>query len=85
MCLTKDKQLVVHHDANVFRTTGKSIDISECNYEDLPRFQKEFQSFAGPKLISEENKIPLLDDVFKTFPRKPMNIELKTPSEEAIQ
>ena len=40
VCLTKDKQLVVHHDANVSRTTGKSIFISECNYEDLPRFQK---------------------------------------------
>ena len=36
-------------------------------------------------LLSEENKIPLLDDVFCRFPSKPMNIELKTPSEEAIQ
>jgi glycerophosphoryl diester phosphodiesterase len=32
-----------------------------------------------------ENKIPLLDDVFKAFPNTPMNIELKTFSEEAAQ
>ena len=40
VCLTKDKQLVVHHDANVLRTCGKPIAISDCNYEDLPHFQK---------------------------------------------
>ena len=53
VCLTKDKKIVVHHDANVNRTCGKNILIADCNYEDLPRFQKEFQSFAGPMLISE--------------------------------
>jgi hypothetical protein len=35
-------------------------------------------------LVSEENKIPLLEEVFRKFPEKPMNIELKTPSSEAI-
>ena len=68
MCLTKDKKLVVHHDATVSRTCGKNISIAECNYEDLPRFKKEFQSFAGPMLISEENKIPLLEEMFQNFP-----------------
>lgn len=68
VCLTKDNQLVVHHDANLIRTCGRDILISECNYCDLPHFQKEFQSFSGPMLISSQNKIPLLDDVFKKFP-----------------
>ena len=53
VCLTKDKQLVVHHDANVLRTCGEPIKISDCNYEDLPRFKKEIQSFAGPMLTSQ--------------------------------
>jgi len=39
VCLTKDKKLVVHHDSNTSRTCGVNIDISECNYEDLPKFK----------------------------------------------
>lgn len=34
---------------------------------------------------TNKNKIPLLEEVFEKFPEKPMNIELKTPSTEAIE
>jgi glycerophosphoryl diester phosphodiesterase len=32
VCFTKDKQLVVNHDSNLLRTTGKNVDISELNF-----------------------------------------------------
>ena len=60
VCLTRDKKLVVHHDAFLNRTCGKDIEISECDYKDLPRFMPEFQSFGGPIMKSSQNKIPLL-------------------------
>jgi glycerophosphoryl diester phosphodiesterase len=30
-------------------------------------------------------RIPLLEEIFKQFPTMPMNIEIKTPSHEAIE
>lgn len=35
-------------------------------------------------IITEENKIPTLDELFKEFPDKLMNIDLKTPTDTAI-
>jgi hypothetical protein len=36
-------------------------------------------------LKTSKNKIPLLEDIFKSFPSMPMNIDLKTPTESAIK
>ena len=80
VCLTKDKKLVVHHDALLRRTCGQEKEIAECNYADLPCFMAEFQSFGGPIMKTSQNRIPLLEQMFEKFPDKPMNIELKTPS-----
>lgn len=34
---------------------------------------------------SEKNAIPLLETLFKEFPEMPMNIDLKTPTDEAMK
>ena len=34
---------------------------------------------------TEENKIILLEDLFREFPDQPMNIELKTPTDDSIK
>ena len=46
---------------------------------------EEFETFGGGGVLKTvKNKIPLLDDLFREFPDMPMNIDLKTPSDEAI-
>lgn len=86
ICVTKDNQLVVHHDANLRRTCGVNKDIGELNYEELPRFKEEFEPFGRDELMkSDKNAIPLLETLFKEFPEMPMNIDLKTPTAEAIK
>lgn len=40
--MTKDKQIVILHDLNLQRLTGKNLEISETNYEDLPQLQDEY-------------------------------------------
>lgn len=34
--LTKDGEVIVSHDHNLFRSTGTNKSISEMNYKDLP-------------------------------------------------
>lgn len=47
VCLTKDKKLVVHHDATLIRLCGKSHSIHEINYEDLPPYLNVIEAFGG--------------------------------------
>jgi hypothetical protein len=51
----------------------------------LPPYLSVIEAFGGVKVQTTSNKIPLLEDVFTEFPEKPMNIELKTPTDEAIK
>ena len=45
---TKDHRLVVHHDSSLLRTTGMDSKVSEVEYKDLPRFQKEIRAYGMP-------------------------------------
>ncbi len=66
--LLKDGSLAVIHDAQLFRTTGKTGLVEELSADDLKQF----------KLEGTEQTIPLLSDVLKLFDGKvPLVVELK--------
>lgn len=74
MRLTKDGQLVVIHDDTLLRTCGVDLAVETMDYKDLPPFKEEYMSFGNGLMKSEVNRIPRLDDVFREFPDKLMNI-----------
>ena len=49
VCLTKDKKLVVHHDATLIRLCGKALSIEETNFADLPPYLNVIEAFGGGK------------------------------------
>ncbi|MBC7426254.1 MAG: hypothetical protein H7321_06925 [Bacteroidia bacterium] len=62
---TKDKQIVVTHDANAIRVTGQDAIISETNYNDLKKlnFGATFQSENN--ISFNELRLPLLSEVLE--------------------
>lgn len=86
--LTKDGQVVVSHDNNLFRSTGTNVNISDLNYEELPLLKSTLPvDFAGGTLCkgNQDRKIPLLKDVFEKFQTVPINIDIKTDNELLIK
>ena len=70
--LTKDHQLAVIHDADLFRMCGRQVDIHELT---LKEAQKEY-------LLGTEYTIPSLEDVLRLVDgRVPLIIEVKSCSE----
>jgi len=66
--LTKDKQVVVHHDQSLKRSCGSDKLVTDLTLEEL----------HGYKLFGTEEKIPLFSEVLKLVDGKtPMIIELK--------
>lgn len=89
--LTADNQVVVSHDQNLMRVCGLDIDISKTPYSQLPLLQNEIsvdfdleRNFVGSGL-SEERRIPLLEEVFKSFPNIPINIDIKRNDDSLIK
>ena len=67
--LTKDGQVVVHHDLTIQRTCGVDRNINEMTYEEL----------SGYRLFGTEERIPLFTEVLKLVNgRTPLIIELKS-------
>ena len=67
--LTKDGQVVVHHDHSIKRTCGVDRNISEMTLEEL----------QGYRLFGTEEKVPLFTDVLRAVEgRTPLIIELKS-------
>ena len=50
VCITKDKQLVVHHDSHLNRLCGVDEEIQNLNANELPRMKKEFHAFGSELL-----------------------------------
>ncbi|XP_061082396.1 lysophospholipase D GDPD3 [Conger conger] len=77
--LTRDGYVVVSHDENLDRQTGHNVTISSLNLEDLPLYKErlEVTFYAGRYSTGEDRKIVLLEDLFKKFPKVPVNIEIK--------
>ena len=87
VCETKDHVLVVHHDQSLKRTCGVDKHVRDYDYKDLPRFKDEITlDFATDmKIQSNNEKMPTLQQIFQIFQGVPLNIELKTPSQTAIE
>ncbi|KAL2078820.1 hypothetical protein ACEWY4_026505 [Coilia grayii] len=79
--LTRDGQVVVSHDENLLRQTGNDVNISSLNYEELPlykeRLEVTFNTGECHFSSGADRKLALLEDVFRKFPKMPVNIELK--------
>ncbi|XP_046389967.1 lysophospholipase D GDPD1-like [Ischnura elegans] len=88
--LTKDGKVVVSHDSNLLRSTGVNVDISELDYAELPLLRTELPLDFDPDNTyqgsgrPEERKISLLEDVFKSFPNVPINIDVKKDDDKLI-
>ncbi|XP_061081307.1 lysophospholipase D GDPD3-like [Conger conger] len=77
--LTQDGHVIVSHDENLLRQTGHDIDISSVKLEKLPLYKErlEVTFYAGHFSTGLDRKFALLEDVFRKFPRVPINIEIK--------
>ncbi|MBV06393.1 MAG: glycerophosphodiester phosphodiesterase [Gammaproteobacteria bacterium] len=76
--LTKDNQIVCHHDKSCLRTSGNSMNIKDSNYEELNKL--DVGSWFGDKW--REESIPLLREVIDLIPNeKEIYIEVKTGTE----
>lgn len=76
--LTKDQQIIVCHDENLKRTTGKNILIKNAEYSEIK--QLDAGSWFSPEFKGE--KIPLLEEVIKLINGNcKLLIEIKKGSE----
>lgn len=67
--LTKDGQVVVHHDLSISRTCGVERNICDMTYEEL----------SGYRLFGTEERVPLFTEVLKLVNgRTPLIIEMKS-------
>ncbi|XP_034943511.1 lysophospholipase D GDPD1-like isoform X2 [Chelonus insularis] len=88
--LTKDGEVVVSHDQNLFRCTGINKNICQLNYNELPLLKTSIPIDFDPDVeyIGSENddrRIPLLKEVFEAFPQVPINIDIKVNNDELIR
>lgn len=77
---TKDGQVVVSHDSNLSRVTGKNINIIDVTYNDIKDL--DMGSFFNKKYKNE--RIPLLSQVLEYAKKNniKLNIELKPTGKE---
>ncbi|KAL6476720.1 hypothetical protein MHYP_G00152190 [Metynnis hypsauchen] len=85
--MTQDGHLIVSHDDNLLRQTGHDVSISSTNFEELPLYKErlEVTFYAGRYSTGSDRKFALLEDVFRTFPKIPVNIEVKEKNRELIE
>lgn len=86
--LTRDGEVVVCHDEDLFRTTGQRVVVSETLYKDLPLLSPHLNLDFNPGHTTfggTDRRIPLLKEVYDQFPDMPVNIDIKVDSEELIQ
>ena len=83
---TADGALVLMHDDTVDRTTDGEGAIRDMSLAELKELNVAYNwSSDGRTFPYRENpqRILTLDEVFESFPKYPMVIELKTPEEDA--
>jgi glycerophosphoryl diester phosphodiesterase len=77
---TKDRQVMLSHDANTGRMTDQKLVISDTNYSDLRKLNLKLS--ATNSTWFEGEKMPLLKDVLTTIPKdKVLVIEIKCSNE----
>ena len=86
--LTKDNHLAVIHDKTVDRTTDGSGPVDSFNLVDLQKLDAGYRWSDDQRnsypLRGKGLKIPSLAEVFQSFPRMRINIEIKNPQNDAI-
>ncbi|VDL89892.1 unnamed protein product [Schistocephalus solidus] len=88
--LTKDDQVVVSHDNDLSRGTGKNVRVSDLDFNDLPEYSASVKVQFG---FGEEyhakpgasRRIPLLRSVFEAFPTVPINIDVKVDNDLLVR
>ncbi|XP_072454882.1 lysophospholipase D GDPD3 [Notamacropus eugenii] len=84
--LSRDGQVIVSHDENLFRQSGLNKNIQDVDYEDLPLYREELEVYFSPGRFARgsDRKMVRLEDVFQRFPQTPMSVEVKGEDEELI-
>lgn len=76
--LTKDKKLIISHDLNAKRITGRDVKLSDITFEEAR--QLDAGKWKGPQFAGE--KIPSLDELLDvTPPGKRIFIEIKAAAD----
>lgn len=90
--LTKDDEVVVAHDSNLERITGRNISVSDCNYGSLPLLKEDItidfcpgSTFSDKGAPEGHRKFAKLDEVLESFPNTQINIDLKSKSRELAE
>ncbi|XP_042361018.1 lysophospholipase D GDPD3a [Plectropomus leopardus] len=85
--LTRDGHVVVSHDENLLRQTGRDVTISSLNLQDLPLYKEKLEVtfYAGRYSSGADRKFALLEDVFRKFPEMPVSIEIKENNKQLIE
>ncbi|XP_074414197.1 lysophospholipase D GDPD3 isoform X1 [Zonotrichia albicollis] len=83
---TRDGVVVVCHDRDLSRQSGRHLDITQIDYKDLPPYRSPLEVTFSPGSFSSgcDRRIPRLVEVFQRFPRQPMSIEVKDDDDDLI-
>ena len=84
--ITKDNVVVVSHDNELYRVTGKHVQVTETNYQDLPPLLSSLDvTFSKGDIISGVDRIiPKLSDLFEAFPTTAISIDIKIDNDILI-
>lgn len=85
--LTQDGYVIVSHDENLQRQTGLDANISDLKLKELPLYKEQLEVtfYTGRYSTGSDRKFVLLEDVFRKFPKMPVNIEVKEFNKELIK
>uniref|UniRef100_A0AAY5EII1 GP-PDE domain-containing protein n=1 Tax=Electrophorus electricus TaxID=8005 RepID=A0AAY5EII1_ELEEL len=85
--MTCDGHVIISHDYNLLRQTGQDVNISDVNLEELPSYKErlEVTFYTGHFSTGLDRRFALLEDVFRMFPKVPINIEVKEENKELIE
>nr|XP_022341152.1 glycerophosphodiester phosphodiesterase domain-containing protein 1-like [Crassostrea virginica] len=88
--LTKDGKVIVSHDSSLKRVCDSVGVVADYDFEDLPLLKESHRldfkhSFVYDGTGCTDRKFPLLEEVFKEFPKTPINIDIKVDDDELIE
>uniref|UniRef100_A0AAY5E9B9 GP-PDE domain-containing protein n=1 Tax=Electrophorus electricus TaxID=8005 RepID=A0AAY5E9B9_ELEEL len=83
--MTCDGHVIISHDYNLLRQTGQDVNISDVNLEELPSYKERLEVTFYTGDTGLDRRFALLEDVFRMFPKVPINIEVKEENKELIE
>ena len=84
--LSKDNQVIVTHEDSLLRLTGKDLNISSLNYNELPSYSTQFFShfLENSYTCDKEYSFTTLSQVFENCFSNYISIDIKNPTIETI-